>query len=77
LLDTTLGFINVNQNKIIKIFSVASVVFLPPTMIASVYGMNFRIMPELDWAVGYPFAIGLMVLSAVAPFLYFKRRNWL
>ena len=77
LLDTTLGFINVNQNKIIKIFSVASVVFLPPTMIASIYGMNFRFMPELDWSGGYPFAIGLMVLSAVTPFLYFKRRNWL
>jgi magnesium transporter len=77
LLDTTLGFINVNQNKIIKIFSVASVVFLPPTMIASVYGMNFDVMPELHWHFGYPFGLALMLLSAVAPYLWFKKRNWL
>lgn len=77
LLDTTLGFINVNQNKIIKIFSVASVVFLPPTMVASIYGMNFDIMPELSWRFGYAWAIGVMALSAVAPFFYFKRRKWL
>ncbi len=77
LLDTTLGFINVNQNKIIKIFSVASVMFLPPTMIASVYGMNFELMPELKWHLGYPFGLGLMVISAVLPFWYFRRRGWL
>jgi len=77
LLDTTLGFINVNQNKIIKIFSVAAVIFLPPTMVASVYGMNFEFMPELHWRLGYPWALGLMLLSAVAPYLYFKRRHWL
>ncbi len=77
LLDTTLGFINVNQNKIIKIFSVASVMFLPPTMIASVYGMNFQIMPELSWHLGYPYALLLMVLSAALPFWYFRRRGWL
>ncbi|HEX5361178.1 MAG TPA: magnesium/cobalt transporter CorA [Fluviicoccus sp.] len=77
LLDTTLGFINVNQNKIIKIFSVASVMFLPPTMIASVYGMNFEMMPELKWHLGYPFGLSLMVLSAALPFLYFRRRGWL
>ena len=77
LLDTTLGFINVNQNKIIKIFSVASVMFLPPTMVASIYGMNFETMPELKWQYGYLFGIVLMLLSAILPFIYFKRRGWL
>ncbi len=77
LLDATLGLINLEQNQIIKIFSVAAVVFLPPTLVASVYGMNFHFMPELDWPFGYPFALGLMVLSAVVPFLYFKRSGWL
>ena len=77
LLDTTLGFINVNQNKIIKIFSVAAVIFLPPTMVASVYGMNFQFMPELAWHLGYPWALGLMLLSAAAPYFYFKSRRWL
>jgi magnesium transporter len=77
LMDATVGFININQNKIIKIFSVASVAFLPPTLIASIYGMNFRIMPELDWSLGYPLAIVLMVASAVTPFWYFRRRGWL
>lgn len=62
---------------IIKIFSVAAVVFLPPTLVAPIYGMNFDVMPELQWQIGYPFAIGLMILSAVMPFLYFKRRGWL
>jgi magnesium transporter len=77
LMDATVGFININQNKIIKIFSVASVAFLPPTLIASIYGMNFRLMPELDWSAGYPFSLALMVTSAVAPFWYFRRRGWL
>ncbi|ALU87611.1 magnesium transporter CorA [Herbaspirillum rubrisubalbicans] len=77
LMDATVGFININQNKIIKIFSVASVAFLPPTLIASIYGMNFKVMPELDWAVGYPLAILMMVGSAIAPFWYFRRRGWL
>ena len=77
LMDATVGFININQNKIIKIFSVASVALLPPTLIASVYGMNFRFMPEIDWSLGYPFAIGLMVASVAAPFLYFRRKGWL
>jgi len=77
LLEATLGLINIEQNAIIKIFSVAAVVFLPPTLIASIYGMNFRIMPELDWPLGYVFAIVLMVASAVLPFWYFKRRRWL
>lgn len=77
LMDATVGFININQNKIIKIFSVASVAFLPPTLIASIYGMNFKILPELQWDLGYPFALVLMVASAIAPFMYFKRRGWL
>ncbi len=76
-LDATLGLINIEQNAIIKIVSVAAVVFLPPTLIASIYGMNFDFMPELDWLVGYPFAIVLMVLSAILPYWYFKRRGWL
>ncbi|MCB2124807.1 MAG: magnesium/cobalt transporter CorA [Rhodobacteraceae bacterium] len=77
LLDATLGLINIEQNAIIKIFSVAAVVFLPPTLVASIYGMNFAFMPELGWKFGYPFAVFLMVLSAVLPFMYFKRRGWL
>jgi magnesium transporter len=77
LLDATLGLINLEQNQIIKIFSVAAVVFLPPTLVASIYGMNYDIMPELKWEFGYPFAIGLMIMSAVLPYLYFKKRGWL
>ena len=78
LMDATVGFININQNKIIKIFSVASVVFLPPTLIASIYGMNFRSwFPELDWSLGYPFALALMLASAITPFWYFRKRGWL
>tara|TARA_Y100000815_G_scaffold78817_1_gene67859 strand:- start:2365 stop:2577 length:213 start_codon:yes stop_codon:yes gene_type:complete len=69
--------VNIEQNAIIKIFSVAAVVFLPPTLIASIYGMNFKHMPELEWLLGYPFALGLMVLSAVLPYLFFKNRGWL
>lgn len=77
LMDAAQGFINIEQNKIIKIFSIASVVFLPPTLVASIYGMNFKHMPELDWLTGYPIALGLMVLAGLAPYLYFKRKNWL
>jgi magnesium transporter len=77
LMDATVGFININQNKIIKIFSVASVALLPPTLIASIYGMNFDNMPELKWQYGYAFAITLMVASVAAPFLFFRRKGWL
>jgi magnesium transporter len=77
LMDATVGFININQNKIIKIFSVASVALLPPTLIASVYGMNFQHMPELAQTWGYPYALGLMITSAVVPMLYFRKRGWL
>jgi magnesium transporter len=77
LLDATLGMVNIEQNAIIKIVSVAAVVFLPPTLVASIYGMNFDLMPELKWMLGYPFAIGLMVISAVLPFWFFRRKGWL
>ncbi len=77
LMNATVGFININQNKIIKLFSVASVALLPPTLIASIYGMNFAVMPELKWPYGYPFAIGLMIVSVVVPFVYFRRKGWL
>lgn len=77
LLDATLGLINLQQSQIIKIFSVAAVVFLPPTLVASIYGMNFDYIPELKLFFGYPMALGLMVLSAVLPYLYFKQRGWL
>ena len=77
LMNATVGFININQNKIIKIFSVASVALLPPTLIASIYGMNFKSMPELGWELGYPFAIAVMVASVAAPFIYFRRKGWL
>jgi magnesium transporter len=77
LLDATLGMINIEQNNIIKIFSVASVVFLPPTLIASIYGMNFQHMPELEWMIGYPWALGLMIASAILPYSFFKQRKWM
>lgn len=76
-LSAALGLINIEQSSIIKIFSVAAVAFLPPTLIASIYGMNFEHMPELTWPFGYPTAIGAMVLSAIAPLLWFKRKGWL
>ena len=77
LLDATLGMVGLEQNAIIKIFSVMAVVFLPPTLIASIYGMNFDFMPELDWPLGYPLAILLMIISAILPYRFFKFRGWL
>ena len=77
LMDATVGFININQNKIIKIFSVASVALLPPTLIASIYGMNFQFMPELNFEWGYPYALVLMLASAIVPMWYFRKRGWL
>lgn len=77
LMASTQGFISINQNKIIKIFSIAAVVFLPPTLVASIYGMNFARMPELQWPFGYPLALGLMVAAGIAPYLYFKKKGWL
>lgn len=77
LLDATLGMIDIEQSGIIKIFSVAAVVFLPPTLVASIYGMNFAVMPELNWEFGYPFAILTMILAAILPYRYSKHRGWL
>jgi len=77
LLDAVLGIINIDQNGIIKTFTVASVALMPPTLIASIYGMNFRFMPELEWKFGYPVALLIMVVSALLPVLYFKRKGWL
>jgi magnesium transporter len=77
LLDATLGMINIEQNNIIKIFSIVAVVLLPPTLIASIYGMNFELMPELQWTYGYPLALLAMVISAVLPYFFFKRKGWL
>ncbi|HXF54400.1 MAG TPA: magnesium/cobalt transporter CorA [Hyphomicrobiaceae bacterium] len=77
MLDASLGMVSIEQNQIIKLFSVVAVILLPPTLIASIYGMNFHHMPELDWVWGYPMALGLMVLSALLPYLYFRRKGWL
>ena len=77
LLDTVVGLISVEQNAIIKIFSVAAVGFMPPTLVASIYGMNFHFMPELDTAWGYPMALGMMVASALIPLWLFRRKGWL
>jgi magnesium transporter len=77
LLDALLGVVSIQQNNIIKLFSVMAVVLMPPTLVASIYGMNFRHMPELDWTYGYPFALVLMVLAAALPYLLFKWKKWL
>ncbi|MBI5006692.1 MAG: magnesium/cobalt transporter CorA [Nitrosomonadales bacterium] len=77
LMDTTVGFININQNRIVRLFSVVSVALLPPTLIASIYGMNFQFMPELGWKLGYPFALLLMLLTVAVPFWFFWRKGWL
>jgi magnesium transporter len=77
LQDTFLGLINLQQNKIIKIFTVVSVIFMPPTLIASIYGMNFKHLPELDWKLGYPISILMMVGFSGAVMLYFRRKKWL
>ena len=77
LLDAVLGVVNIEQSRIIKIFSVVAVVFLPPTLVASIYGMNFHYLPELSWGFGYPMSLGLMVISAVLPYFYFKWRGWM
>ena len=77
LLDAALGLISVEQNAAMKLFSWAAVIFLPPTLVAGIYGMNFEHMPELDWLYGYPFALGLIVASAVLPLWFFRRRGWI
>jgi magnesium transporter len=77
LLDAMIGVMSVEQNNIIKIFSVAAVALMPPTLIASIYGMNFKHMPELDWTFGYPLAILLMIIAAILPYWFFKWKRWL
>jgi magnesium transporter len=77
LLDAMLGFVSIEQNNIIKLFSVAAVVLMPPTLVASIYGMNFKHMPELDWTLGYPLALALMLLAAALPYYFFKWKRWL
>lgn len=76
LQDATFSLINIEQNRVIKVFTIAAVLFLPPTLVATMYGMNFQIMPELKWTLGYPFALGLMAASALAPYLWFKKNGW-
>lgn len=77
LQDTFLGLVNLQQSKIIKIFTVVSVIFMPPTLIASIYGMNFKILPELDWQWGYAFSLSIMLLSVIIVLVLFKRKKWL
>jgi magnesium transporter len=77
LLDSNLGLISIQQNAIIKILSVAALIFLPPTLVASIFGMNFEHMPGLKWTYGFPMALGLMLVSSVLPYWYFKKRRWL
>jgi magnesium transporter len=77
LLDATLGLVNIEQNNIIKVLTIVSVVGVPPTLIASMYGMNFKYMPELSWTWGYPYGLALIAVSAVLPLLWFKWRGWL
>ncbi|MBL8570629.1 MAG: magnesium/cobalt transporter CorA [Phreatobacter sp.] len=77
LLDATLGLIGIEQNNIVKIFAVLSVVFMPPTLVGTIYGMNFKAMPELAWEFGYPMAIALMLVSGIGPYFYFRKKGWL
>jgi len=77
LLDASLGLISIEQNAAMKLFSWAAVVFLPPTLIAGIFGMNFHHMPELSWRYGYPLSLLVMFASAVGPYLYFKKRGWI
>jgi len=77
LLDATLGFISIEQNEIVKTLTIASVVGIPPVLVAGVYGMNFRVMPELRWALGYPMALALIIVSGLVPLWFFKRRGWM
>jgi len=77
LLDATLGMISIQQNAVFKVLSVSSLIFLPPTLVAGIYGMNFKMMPELDWHYGYPIAIILMIFAAILPYAYLRQRKWL
>lgn len=77
LLDATLGFINIAQNNIMKVFTITSVLGIPPVLLAGMWGMNFKNMPELEWVYGYPMALALIILSAVAPLYWFRKRGWI
>ena len=77
VLDAMLGVVNLEQNNIIKLFSVMAVVLMPPTLIASIYGMNFKVMPELEWEHGYPLAVLMMLFAAILPYFIFKWKKWL
>ena len=77
ILDATLGLVSLQQNNIVKLFSVLAVIFMPPTLVASIYGMNFKVMPELSWEYGYPMAVALMIAAAVAPYFFFRWKKWL
>jgi magnesium transporter len=77
LLDATLGFINIAQNNVMKVLTVVSVVGIPPVLVAGIYGMNFKFMPEYDWALGYPFGLSMIVLTALIPLAIFRWRNWI
>lgn len=76
LQDATFSLINIDQNRVIKVFTIAAVLFLPPTLVGTIYGMNFKHMPELDWTLGYPLALGMMVVSALVPYAWFRRNGW-
>jgi magnesium transporter len=77
LLDATLGFINIAQNNVMKVLTVASVVGIPPVLVAGIYGMNFKFMPEYDWPWGYPYGLAMIVLTAIIPLALFRWRNWI
>jgi magnesium transporter len=77
MLDAVLGFITIEQNDLFKVLTIVSVVGIPPTLVASMYGMNFKDMPELDWVWGYPYGLAVIVLSAILPLLWFKLRGWI
>ena len=77
LLDATLGLINIAQNSLIKVLTIVSIVGIPPTLIAGIYGMNFKDIPELSWSFGYAYAWAVMILSAVLPLLWFRKKGWL
>jgi len=77
LLDATLGFISISQNNIMKVFTITSVAGIPPVLLAGIWGMNFKHIPELDWEFGYPLALLLIVLSATIPVYWFRRKGWL